>query len=256
MRNDWQRLDEALADATNMFPNLQKLHMNSFFDSVPMLPLSASFSHLNTLVLDGTGEDDVAHPALIAALLNCTPQLESLWMKHDFWQNHIDLAPPTASMIKGRPGSKISLDIQLPRLRHLAVSVPGTACDLMGCITAPMVEDLHLDGSRDSECEEDTRQWENEDTTTVRNALRLFASRCRSVRRFAVTQVYLSQNVWDWIVFGEDKRGPPFPTLECIALHGICGLVLNGFDDELLEKFARGPSGGGLSSERSKGVGM
>ena len=235
------RLDEALADATNMFPNLQKLHMNSFYDSVPMLPLSASFSHLNTLVLDGTGEDDVAYPALIAALLNCTPQLESLWMKHEFGQSHTDLAPPTAFMIKGRPGSEISMDIRLPRLRHLAVSVPGIACDLMGCITAPMVEDLHLDGSREPEFEEEDYEWENEDTTTVRNALRLFASRCRSVRRLAATQAYLSQNVWDWIMFGEDKRGAPFPMLECIALHGISGPVLNGFDDELLEKFARDP---------------
>ncbi|KAF8348471.1 hypothetical protein F5887DRAFT_1280282 [Amanita rubescens] len=77
----------------------------------------------------------------------------------------------------------------------------------------------------------------------VRNALRLFSSRCRSVRRFAVTRACLSQDVWDWIMFGEDDRGPPFPMLECIALHGIFGAVVrSGFNDKLLEKFAREPS--------------
>ena len=216
----WPRLDMVLADATNKFPNLQKLHMNSFYDCLPVVPVSASFSHLSTLVLDGSREDEFTYPALIAAFLNCTPQLESLWTKHDFWRNPnlYDVTP------QGRLGSDISLDIRLPRLRHLAVSVPGTACDLIGCITAPMVEDLHLDDSRKPEYKGGKQlddPWEREDTATVRKALRLFASRCQSVRRFAVTQAYLSRNVWDWIMFGEDERGPPFPMLECIALHGI-----------------------------------
>ena len=242
----WPRLDMVLADATNTFPNLQKLHMNSFYDSVPMLPFAASFSHLSTLVLNGSCEDEIAYPALIAAFLNCTPQLESLWMKHRFWRNYHDVTPPTASgVVKGRPGSEISLDIRLPRLRHLAVSVPGTACDLIACITAPMVEDLHLDGSREPQYEQGERiddDWDVEDITTVRNALRLFASRCRSVRRFAVTRAYLSRDVWDWIMFGEDEKGPPFPMLECIALHGIVDAEWSGFDDGLLERFAREPS--------------
>ncbi|KAF8347372.1 hypothetical protein F5887DRAFT_1172457 [Amanita rubescens] len=191
---EWPRLDMVLADATNTFPNLQKLHMNSFYDCVPMLPPSSSFSHL-----------------------------KSLWMKHYNWQNHHDVTPPTASgVVKGRPGSEISLDIRLPRLRHLAVSVPGTACDLMGCITAPMVEDLHLDGSREPEFGRMDDKWSAEDTTTTCNALRLFASRCRNCT--------------------PDERGPPFPMLECIALHGIFDAEWSGFDDELLEKFARKPS--------------
>ena len=236
-----------LADATNTFPNLQTLHMNSFYDCVPILPLSASFSHLSTLILDGSREAEIAYPALIAALLNCTPQLESLLMKLRFWRTMYDVesAPTASCKVKGRLESEISLDIRLPRLRHLTVSVPGTACYLIGCITAPMVEDLHLDGSREPEYKDGKRldyEWQNEDTTTMRNALRRFASRCRSVRRLAVTQAYLSQNVWDWIMFGEDERGLPFPMLECIALHGIFDSAWSGFDDEILEKFARKPS--------------
>ena len=139
------------------------------------------------------------------------------------------------------------MDIRLPKLRHLAVSVPGIACDLLGFITAPMVEDLHFDGSREPEYENGKRldyEWEEEDTTTSCKALRTFASRCQSVRRFAVTEAYLSRNVWDWIMFGEneDEGGPPFPMLQCIALYGIFDAVWSGFDDELLEKFAHEPS--------------
>ena len=47
----------------------------------------------------------------------------------------------------------------------------------------------------------------------VHNMLKLFASRCQNVRRFAITQAYLSQSAWDWLLFGEDGRGPPFPKL-------------------------------------------
>ena len=242
------QLDMVLADATNKFPNLQKLQINSYYECVPMLPLSSSFSHLSTLILDGSREDQMADPPLIAALLNCTPQLESLWMKNNGWRNW-DFVPYTtlgsSGVLKGRRGSDISMDIRLPRLRHLAVSVPGIACDFLGYITAPVVEDLHLDGSREPDHRNGKRfdyDWEDMDTTTTRDALRLFASGCRSVRRFAVTQAYLSRNVWDWIMFGEDERGPPFPMLECIALHGIFNTEWSGFDDELLEEFALEPS--------------
>ena len=158
-----------------------------------------------------------------------------------FWWSFYLSRPTASGVVKG---SDISLDIQLPRLRHLAVSVPGPACDIIGCITAPMLGDLHLDGSREPDYEDRKRldyEWAPKDTTAWK-ALRLFASRCRSVRRLAVTEAYLSRNVWDWIMFGDDESGPPFPMLECIALHGISDAVGNGFDDGLLAKFASEPS--------------
>ncbi|KAF8626968.1 hypothetical protein AX15_004608 [Amanita polypyramis BW_CC] len=68
-------------------PNLRKLHINSFHDVLPMLPSSSSFSQLTTLILDGSLERYSSYPSLMAALLHCTPQLESLWMKHYFWDN-------------------------------------------------------------------------------------------------------------------------------------------------------------------------
>jgi hypothetical protein len=72
----WPRLDLVLVNASMMFPNLQKLYMNSFHDALPMLPSSASFAQLTTLILDGSLERYSSYPSLIAALLHCTPQLD------------------------------------------------------------------------------------------------------------------------------------------------------------------------------------
>ncbi len=243
LKSVWPRLDLVLVNASTMFPNLRKLHMNSFYDAVPMLPSSTSFSHLTTLILDGSLERFSSYPSLIAALLHCTPQLESLWVKHHFWHN-----PDNMSEWRTIKGHSVPRNIQLPKLKHLAVSVPGTACDLIGCIAAPALEDLHLDGSRgptygDSP-ERPEIEWTDWVSESVYNTLKLFASRCQNMRRFAITRAYLSQSAWDWLLFGEDGRGPPFPKLECIALHGVFEYVpstRNSFDNLLMEKFARDP---------------
>ena len=116
----------------------------------------------------------------------------------------------------------------------------------MGCIAAPALEDLHLDGSRGPIYEEppESIDWNDWVLDSVYDMLKLFASRCQNVRRFAITQAYLSQSAWDWLLFGEDERGPPFLKLECIALHGIYDYVhpntWSDFD-HLLEKFACNP---------------
>jgi hypothetical protein len=105
--------------------------------------------------------------------------------------------------------------------------------------SAPL-EDLHLDGSRDPtyRSSPDTH-WKDR---VLESMLKLFASRCQNVRRFAITQVYLSRSAWEWLLFGEDGKGPPFPKLESIALHGIYEDVhYTGFDRLLMEKFACNP---------------
>ncbi|KAF8330622.1 hypothetical protein F5887DRAFT_1000098, partial [Amanita rubescens] len=135
----WPQLSLILVNASTMFPNLRKLHVNTFHDVVPRLPSTPSFSHLTKLIFDGPLESSSPRPSLIAALLHCTPQLESLWMKHDSYDSNEWYTVE---------GCSISKNIQLPKLKHLAVSTPGVACDLMGCIAAPALEDLHLDGSR------------------------------------------------------------------------------------------------------------
>jgi len=243
LESAWPRLDLVLANASTMFPNLRKLHMNSFYDAMPMLPSSSSFSHLTTLILDGSLERFSCYPSLIAALLHCTPQLESLWMKHHFWNNPDDMSQWRT--IKGR---SIPQYIQLPKLKHLAVSVPGTACDLFGCIAAPALEDLHFDGSRGPTYGDSPERpdiiWSDWVSASVSYSLKLFASRCQNVRRFAITRAYLSRSAWEWLFFGEDGRGPPFPKLECVSLHGVFQYVpytWNSFDSGLMEKFARDP---------------
>ena len=65
-----------------------------------------------------------------------------------------------------------------------------------------------------------------------------------AVPKCAITEAYLSRSSWEWLLFGEDGRGPPFPKLECIALHGVLfymPFTWNYFDDKLMEKFARNP---------------
>ena len=244
----WPQLDLVLADAAMMFPNLRELHINSFHDTVPIPPLSASFSNLCRLILNGSGENDIPSAGLLAAFLHCTPQLESLWVKHFFWENFETVSPPiTQSTVKGR--SNISPDIQLPRLKHLAVSIPGPACNLMACIAAPALEDLHLDGSRDQPDAEDEDQqewyeWGGWEKKLVYDALKLLALRCQNVRRLAVTDAYLARSTWEWIMCGEDGRQPPFQKLKFITLHGILGTLVHthyGFDEWLLEQFASKP---------------
>jgi hypothetical protein len=228
----WPQLDLVLVNASKMFPNLRKLHMNSFHDTLPILPSFASFSQLTTLILDGSLERYSSCPWRIAALLHCTPQLESLWMKHYLWDKSNNLSEWCA--IKGR---SISQNIQLPKLKHLAV--PGTACDVL--------EDLHLDGSReptDVDYAHSPEEWTHSVLDSVYNTLKFFALRCQNVRRFAITEAYLERSSWEWLLFGEDGRGPPFPKLECIALHGVLfhmPFTWNYFDDELMEKFACNP---------------
>ena len=70
------------------FPNLHQLSTNGFYD--------ASFSHLSTLALEGTHQQDIPDPLLIAALLNCALQLECLWLKHHFAENYEDSVKATS----------------------------------------------------------------------------------------------------------------------------------------------------------------
>ena len=73
---NWPQLSLVLVNASTMLPNLRKFHMNTYYDVVPRLPSSASFSHLTKLILEGSLEDPSSRPELIAALLHCTPQLD------------------------------------------------------------------------------------------------------------------------------------------------------------------------------------
>lgn len=239
------RLDLVLADAAAMFPNMQKLLMNVFYDSVPMLPLSASFPNLCTLVLDGASQSNIPSPELIASFLNCMPQLETLWIKHYIWQTFEDVGQSSDwGTIKGRSG--IPQDIRLPKLKRLSVTLPGTMYNLIAFIAAPVLEDLHLDSSGDPDVIVESMPpenaiWNDRRIRSMETVLRSFALRCRSVRRLAFVMVDLVQTGWDWILFGpEDGSGPPFPKLESIALHAVkYDSLRGGFDNQLLKRFAR-----------------
>ena len=114
----------------------------------------------------------------------------------------------------------------------------------MGCITAPVLEDLHLDGSREpQEEDEEWYEWAGWEKKLVYDALKLLASRCQNVQRLAVTDAYLARTTWEWIMCGEDGRQPPFQMLKYISLHQVWDTLCShwGFDNQLLEKFASKP---------------
>ena len=248
---EWPRLDVVLENATERFPQLQRLCLSSLYECIPFLPRSSYFHHLHTLILDGSMEDVWTDAALVAALLHCTPQLECLWMKHLYVEQWSDLSGPTFYGL-----NNVSTHIRLPHLTSLAVSVPGCASDLVYCIDAPALRDLHLDGSRgpfppDEDADEDDEDddsrinspWYRFYVDFLLRSLKRFASRCQSVRHLAITTIYLTREGWDWLLFG-DGKGPPFPNLESIAIHcqaESSGEIVSGFDDDLLLRFSREP---------------
>ena len=170
-------------------------------------------------------------------------------MKHYFWQNYETVSLPITQSLVVKGQSNISRDIQLPRLKHLAVSIPGPVCTLMGCITAPALEDLHLDGLRELRGDDDDEgplyEWARWEKKLVYDVLKLLASRCPNVQRLAVTDAHLARTTWEWIMCGEDGRQPPFRKLKYITLRQVFGTLCPeshwGFNNELFEKFASKP---------------
>ncbi|KIL66878.1 hypothetical protein M378DRAFT_160406 [Amanita muscaria Koide BX008] len=238
----WPKVDRVLESATSNFPGLRTLSISSFFDCIPVLPDLSSFSHLHTLILDGSGEEDLTDIILIVALLHSTPQLETLWIKHFFREHFVAVTNPNVpGTIKGRKNPR--LHVVLPHLTSLAVTVPGCALELLRCIEAPALRNLHLDGSRAPDFWDFPSGWTNSDTSSVRNALERFAQRAPNLRHLAVTAVLLTHPGWEWLLFGNEGREPPFLQLETIALHQLHDKSLMGiecgFDDALLMRYAK-----------------
>jgi len=63
------------------------------------------------------------------------------------------------------------------------------------------------------------------------------------LRRLAFTETYLTQQVWEWLLLGEDQV-VPFPLLESISVSRVgqtSGQVPNGLDDTVLSQLSREP---------------
>lgn len=241
----WPRLDSFLERTLDRFPKLQTLAIPSFFECIPVFPETTCLFNLSTIVIDGSVEREDASIALIVALLHNTPQLETFWLKTLSREQPVSVTSPTIPQsIKNT--NPVKNPVMLPRLTHLAVSAPGVGSDLLYCIEAPGLLDLHLDGSRGHPYKEFVGQdvfWSRFDATTVHHSLKQLALRSPGVRRLALTSTYLTHEGWKWLLFG-DRGGPPFSQLESVALHGMnpfSGDIQCGFDDALLLQYSRQP---------------
>ena len=239
------RLDSFLERTLDRFPKLQTLAIPSFFQCIPVFPETTSLSNLSTIVIDGTVEREDASIALIVALLHSTPQLETLWLKTLSREQPVLVTGPTIPQsIKNT--NPVKNPVILPRLTRLAVSAPGVGSDLLYCIEAPRLHDLHLDGSRGHPYKEFVGRdfiWSPFDDNAVYRGLKKLALRSPGVRRLALTSTYLTHESWKWLLFG-DRGGPPFSQLESLALHGMnpySGEIKCGFDDDLLLQYSRQP---------------
>jgi len=243
---DILQLDKILGHTLERFPKLQTLAISSFYDCIPVLPTAISFSNLSTIVFDGSIEQEDASIALITTLLHNTPQLETLWLKGLTREQPVTVMnstiPPTP-----KNSDPVKIPVFLPRLIRLAISVPGVGLDLLYCIEAPTLHHIHIDGSRGHPYKEFTGRdvvWTISESTSVQDGLRRLALRSPGVRCLAVTSTYLTHAGWEWLLFG-NGRGPPFPQLDSVALHGMNLLsdeVSCGFDDALLLQYSREPS--------------
>ena len=242
--NATSQLDQVLERSTTQFPMLQTLSLPSFYDCIPMLPIgSPPFNHLHTLILDGSLEQEAPDIVLITALLHYTPQLETLWFKHFSDEQFVAVEDPFPQTIKGR--ADIRVPAHLPRLTYLAISVAGSATDLIECIRAPDLRYLHIDGSRGPgywDTERHPYEWADYDANSALFALSHLAEHSPNVCHVSMTSIYLTKVGWKWLLFGETV--PPFPQLESLSLHGqepMSGTIVSGFDDALLHRYALEP---------------
>ncbi|KAF8632780.1 hypothetical protein AX15_001682 [Amanita polypyramis BW_CC] len=237
-------LDRVLEGATELFPKLQTLSLPSFYDCIPMLLISnPPFNHLHTLILDGSLESDAPDIGLVTALLHYTPQLETFWFKHSSEEQFSSVNDPFQYIIKGR--ADVRVPAHLPRLTNLAISVAGSATDIIECIRAPALRYLHIDGSRNPKYDDPGWDFTDYRSSCARWALKLLAEHSPDVLHLAVTSVYLTNAGWEWLLFGEQSSPVlPFPQLQSLSLHGHEPLfreVEFGFDDALLRRYAREP---------------
>lgn len=226
-RAGWPQLDQVLECYPRAFSGLQALSIPSV--CIPLHPDAASFSHLHTLIIDGSRKQPVANE--IIRVLQSNPLIETLWVKHYSWMSQFASIASTAHVV-------------LPRLTRLSLSAHGPGSDLLYVIEAPALHDLHLDASCGQSYLHHRRAmvaWTNGQSNDVQAALRSFVSRASGLRRLALTNIHFSQTYWEWLLFGQ-ATAPPLPELESIALRDMGrAKVPWGFNDSLLLQYSREP---------------
>ncbi|KAF9485238.1 hypothetical protein BDN70DRAFT_871648 [Pholiota conissans] len=227
-----------LGPIANLFPALTTLVLPNLrrCTIIPGSPLQS----LKTIILDGPMSMrvrwDVPNIHLFAQLLCQLPNLETLWCKEHGMSTFENSSYHPIS-------SPVQLPLLVPKLTKLAMTVPGFGVRLLQAIEAPALQDLHLDGTRDDEADEDLVAWLESHPRTIHSALQVTASRSPLLRRLALVRAYLPREAWEWILgCTSHDTNLPFPHLVSIAVRQMEAVkweVTNAVDDALMELYAK-----------------
>ncbi|KAF8965398.1 hypothetical protein BDZ97DRAFT_1918250 [Flammula alnicola] len=173
------------AIASNTFPSLHTLVL-PLPDCLPE-DLQKPLSHLQTLALDGTGfwAGIGLHFSCTIPFLWQTPHIKTFWFKSPEQESEPDRYTDFTNR----------LPIPLTALTSLAVTVPGIGLDLLHFLDVPSLENLHLDGSREEDDDEDG--WIESYSPLVATGLEKLARHAPNLRRLALTEAHLSRTTWE-----------------------------------------------------------
>ncbi|KAF9485239.1 hypothetical protein BDN70DRAFT_927770 [Pholiota conissans] len=228
-----------LRSMANLFSSLTTLVLPCIRQCiiVPEAPILS----LRTLILDVSLPWKWSPPSShkVAQLLVKVPNLETLWCKdHNMFTDF----PPNINPLP-IDGPPLHFPVFLPKLIKLAATVPGIGVALLKAIEAPALQDLHLDGTRDDEADEDLVAWLESHPRTIHSALQLTASRSPLLRRLALVRAYIPRDAWEWILgCTSHDTNLPFPHLVSIAVRQMEAVkweVTNAVDNALMELYAK-----------------
>ena len=251
-----------LAMRMDLLPALRSLSFTATRSSLPTHLGNARFENLTTLVI---AEPFIStHPGIyfLCAFLSCTPHLETLYCKiQDIWETFNYRGSTVIDHFRDIYPD-VSLPILLPRLTTAAVTVTGTGGDILSYIHAPALRNLHLDGSRSDLVTDAENYWCELLNAELLSTLRLLAPRSPNLRRLAITEAFLSEPTWRWLVCGGPlpvsegelriwsgtqppveitAAGVPFPHLETLAVRDFGPTRSCGLDDAVLRQFGANP---------------
>jgi F-box-like len=242
---DGMYLKELLSHAES-FPALRSLTLPALWPSLPVPPpqLPTAYASLNTLVISGPFPciPDALYSTI--CILHFTTQLQTLWFKVDDNDSFMVVKGRT-TLPRGLHYAPTAIPAHLPLLTSVTVTVPGSGCDLLTCIDAPVLRDLHLDGSRPV-----PDVWPTPPSDHIMYALQKVATRSPGLRRLALTEATLPETAFKWLLSGDPLRGEivdnqpgvvPFQNLETLALRDCAKTYVCGLTDGALLRYADAP---------------
>ena len=221
--SDDQRLNDhrpqmasVLQDAGETLPSLKSLTLPGYHECIPIPTSSSVFTNLTQLRVNGTGLGNGSPLYNLLRFLHHTPNLEFLFYKTpDQFSYQLGRTPPEGSWTIGKKDIPVSIPVSLPRLCVGDVSASGSGTDLLRNISAPNLEHVHMDGSRNQDRLED---WHIGLIDDVGDVLAEISRRSPDIRSITLTEMPLEERVFKWLLGGEPfvytEMPPEEPTIK------------------------------------------